>query len=234
MSQETEHGFHNAAHEVEISVAENVALNGAHFQRAQSKGLVLFWHGNTGNVARYEGHVHEFLTRGWDVLMVDYRSFGKSEGVLSQENILSDGLAVWDFAKEQYGYGLTILYGQSLGTGVASYVAAYRPADGLILEAPYYSIQRIGERLFPIFPIAYLLEYPLPNHAFIAEVDCPILAFHGIEDRTIPYAEHGAALKADFPHMRLIPLKNGTHNNCRTFPEYAFEMDGFLITLWQS
>lgn len=214
--------------EIEIPVDENVYLNAALFECPNPKGLVLFFHGNGGSVEQCSPVMKRFTREGWDGLLMDYRSYGKSDGELSGETFLSDALACFDFAKDSLGYDAIIVYGESIGTGLATYVSSERMPKKVILEAPYYSIERIAKEKFPFLPIDMLLEYPLLSHEYIERSNCSILAFHGSEDRTIPIKEHAMALKAEFPNIELIVLEGGGHIGFDGYPAYSSRLKSFL------
>ena len=214
--------------ELEIPVDEEVDLNAALFECPNPKGLILFYHGNGGSVEHCSPAMKRFTALGWNALLVDYRAYGKSDGELEPEAFLSDALTCYDYAKDSLGYENIIVYGESIGTGLATYVASEREPTKLILEAPYYSMVRIAENRFPFLPTDLILKYPLRSNEYIERSNCPILAFHGTDDNTIPIKEHAMALKSEFPHIDLVILEGGGHVGFGGYPEYQAALKAFL------
>ena len=130
---------------------------------------------------------------------------------------------------QRYSEDAIILYGRSLGTGIASFVAHKNKPKSLILETPYYSIEDVAQQRFPIFPVSKLLRYKFSTNEFIKSVNCPIFIFHGTEDKVVPYAS-GLKLKGKRPSNKItfISLKGGGHNNLMQYDAYNLQIDKIL------
>jgi|GEM_PF-27975 len=228
LAEEHSYEFVRPFNEVEIPVEEGLSLNAVHFTLKKSNGIVLFWHGNTGNVAICSPIVGQFLSRGYEALVVDYRGYGKSEGSRSQENLYADGLAVYDYLLNDFEESNIAVYGQSLGSGIATYIAAHRKPSTLILEAPYSSILEVAQSQYPILPVGLLLRFPMPTQDHIGKVPCPIYLFHGTDDEVIPYAQ-SEQLTAANDYATLFRLEGGGHNSCTLFKEYQDGLDEALL-----
>lgn len=216
--------------EFAIPVEPNVFLNSALIPTKQHKGLILFFHGNTGNIVRASNKAGVFEKLGWDVMMVDYRSFGKSDGELEGETFLNDGLISYDYAHDSLGYDRIVVYGHSMGTGVAAYIASLREPTAVVLETPYYSMELIAEDQYPYLPL-FILDYPLRSFEYLQNVTCPLLAFHGTRDEVIPYAEHAQRLANEIPHLELVTLEGAGHLNIMEQPKYGERLSIFLAEL---
>ena len=196
-----------------------VKLNAVHFKVENPEGVVIYFHGNAGNLTSW-GYVGLDFTRlNQDVVVYDYRSYGKSDGKnTSEKQLLADAQFIYDKVKSEYKEENITLYGRSLGSGIAAYIAMQNNPNILVLETPYTSLNRLGGEIYPKF-IANLMKYRLPTYKFIENIKCPIYLFHGTSDPLIGY-HHSEELLAANPKLKLYTLQEGTHNNLPEFPEY--------------
>ena len=177
--------------EVNLKKGKEVNLHALHFKANgdSSKNVILYFHGNAGSLASWGRVAEDFVPLGYNLFIIDYRTYGKSRGTLnSDEDLYSDALYCFDYLSKFYSPENIIIYGRSLGTGIAAYTAAHRRARQLILEAPYTSIIDMGYHHYPILPHRWLCKFPLPNNEHIQSVSCPITIFHGTEDKVIPHS----------------------------------------------
>ena len=197
------------------------------------KGVVIYFHGRGGNLHDWTETSYEFLDRKYNVLTMDYRSFGKSEGHLSEKNLLSDAELIYNHAKTLFDPKNIILYGRSLGSGIATYIASKHPSKMLLLEAPYFSILHQAAETFPYLPkilLNYLIKYPLRTDLWIQKVKVPIELFHGTDDELISY-NSSLRLIDLLKHrkkVKLTSIAKGTHNNLGTSKEYQDRLDYIL------
>ena len=206
--------------ELFFDVAPGVRINGLHFYREKPKGLILYFHGNTRSIKGWAKYSADFYRYDYDVVLVDYRGFGKSTGRRSEGEMLSDMQFVYTWLKEQYSEQHIIVYGRSLGSGFATRVASDNHPRFLILDAPFYSFTRVVERYLPIFPVRLVLRYHLRTDLWIQQVNCPVYILHGTRDWLIPI-RHSIRLQSLNPgKITLIRIEGGKHNNLPTFPEY--------------
>lgn len=157
---------------------------------------ILFFHGNSGQNAKFAPHLLPFIARGYAVLMMEYRGFGGTDGALSQKNAYADSLIAFDWLKNQ-GYEKIIVYGYSLGTSVAVNVAAHQKADNLILTAPFHSMRLLVSEK-PIPAAKLVLKDSYDSASLIKTITIPTLIIHGKNDLLIPY-HHAEMLFADSP-----------------------------------
>jgi len=194
--------------DVSIPVAEEVDLNAALISYPNSKGVILYLHGNKGNVERCIRQTRQFQDLGYDILIPDYRSYGKSGGVLENEKqMYQDMQLTYDYLSKRYKR--ILLLGYSMGTGMASYLAAHNPCDGLVLISPYVSLVDMKNRYFPIVP-SFLMKYKFRTDENLKTVYCPITLLHGTEDEVIPF-ESSEDLHRLFPKSTFVPLKGVGH-----------------------
>ena len=144
--------FTETFEELNIEVEKDIFLNAVLFKADSSKGVIIYFHGNAGAIHDWGKRAHLFLENNYDILFVDYRNYGKSDGsYCSTEELFQDAQKVYDFTKTRYSEDKITVLGFSLGSGIASYVASKNNPKKLILNAPYYSWKTlIGEEIAPL------------------------------------------------------------------------------------
>lgn len=196
-------------------------LHAAHLKVEEPKGLILYHHGNSGDISEWNKVASLLLPHGYDVLLYDYRGYGKSgDKIRSEEQLFQDGQKVYDAMKSEYGEERILLYGRSLGSGIASYLASINDPASLLLETPFYSMKELVRQYYPWLPNFLLLRYPFRNDLYLQEVDCPVHIFHGDRDRVI---ELKSALKLKEvlkPGDRFYTIPGGHHADLSDFQEY--------------
>ena len=195
--------------------------------RKEPKGLVVFYHGNKHNVEHYAKYPPYFTKNGYEVWMMDYPGFGKSTGEISEAILYEQALLVFDSAQKKTGNENIVVYGKSIGTGIASYVAAHRQCTQLILETPYYNIQKLAIHYFPLYPSWPPARYQFPNHRHLNEVEEPVTIIHGTEDEVVPYKQ-GQNLVMENPRIRMVTVIGGKHNDLSSFPIFIQTLDQIL------
>ncbi|TVZ51531.1 alpha/beta hydrolase [Dokdonia sp. Hel_I_53] len=215
--------------EVWLSGSDGASLHGIHFPVENAKGALLYYHGNAGSLARWGEIVQYFVKQGYAVVVMDYRQFGKSSGSLSEQLLYEDSLAWYDFVKKTYPNQAITVYGRSLGTTFATYVASQNRVKQLILETPFYSIQNEASTRFPFLPVKRLLKYRFPTFEFINKVSAPILVLHGTEDTVVDYT-HAKRLYEGIEsnEKRLVTILGGGHNNLIEFDTYTNTIEATL------
>jgi hypothetical protein len=142
--------------ELFFDVEPGVRINGLHFYREQPLGLILYFHGNTRSIKGWARYAKDFYRYNYDVVLVDYRGFGKSTGKRSEKEMLDDMQFVYKVLAERYHEHHIIVYGRSLGSGFATKIAAIINRASLS-HAPYYSFLKVVER--PILPVRLVLRF---------------------------------------------------------------------------
>jgi len=191
------------------------------------KGIALFYHGNRKNVERYKKYPGFFLRNQYEIWMIDYPGFGKSTGKRTEALIDREAILMYDLALKQTSSDSIVIYGKSIGTGVACYVAANKDSKRLILETPYYSIPALARHYFPIYPVGALIKYSLPVHDYLNKTKAPVTIFHGTGDEVVPYAQ-SLRLKKENPKVELITIENGRHNDLPEFALFQKKLDSLL------
>ncbi len=203
-----------------FDIGPGVRINGLHFFRDKSKGLILYFHGNTRSIKGWAKYAKDFYRYDYDVVLLDYRGFGKSTGKRSEKEMLSDMQFVYDRLKEKYAEDSLIVYGRSMGSGFASKLACDNNPRYLILDAPYFNFLRVIERFLPILPVRIVLRFHLRTDLWLPKVKCHTYILHGTKDRLIPIRHSEALQKINSQKITLIRIHGGAHNNLPSFDEY--------------
>jgi len=151
--------------------------------------VVLFCHGNGGNISHRLETIKTVTDLGCDILVFDYRGYGRSDGSPSESAFYADASACYDWLRQHKGWAASdiVLFGRSLGGAVAVDLASRRACGGLIVESSLTSVADMARRMFPWYPARYLVRYRFDGLAKIGRVSCPILVTHSPEDDVIPY-----------------------------------------------
>ena len=206
--------------ELFIDVEPGVSINGLHFYTQDPLGLVLYFHGNTRSIKGWAKYAKDFSRYRYDVVMVDYRGFGKSTGKRGEKAMFNDMQVVYQNLYEQYSENHIIIYGRSLGSGFATKLASDNSPRYLILDAPFYSFEKAVKRFLPFLPLKYVLHFQLQTNKWIKKVTCHTYIIHGTKDWLIPIKQSEQLQRLNPDKITLIPIEGGGHNNLTSFPEY--------------
>jgi fermentation-respiration switch protein FrsA (DUF1100 family) len=196
---------------VAIPTADGERLVGWWRPPRPGAGVVLYLHGNAGNLADRAGRLEELAFTGLGVLGIDYRGYGGSTGSPSEEGLAQDAEAAYAWLRQSAPGAPVALFGESLGTGVAVRLADEQPVAGLVLDSPYASIVRLGERSAPWLPVRWLMRERYDSEARIDGVDAPLLIIHCGVDRQIPVAEGRRLFEAAEEPKEMIVLPGCGH-----------------------
>jgi uncharacterized protein len=200
-----------------LSTSDGVNINAWFIPVEDARGVVLFCHGNAGNIGHRLDSIRIFHDLGLSVLIFDYRGFGRSQGRPSESGTYLDAQAAWAFLVEEKGIepGRIILFGRSLGGAVAGYLAAHMEREkapaALILESSFTSLPDMAARLYPFLPVRWLAKYSYNTLGRLGDVHVPVLVVHSPDDEIIPYA-HGQALYAAALEPKMFLEISGGHN----------------------
>ncbi len=204
--------------EVSIPVP-GATLSALHFQQPNPKGVVFFLHGNAGDLSTWLPDTLFYRRVGYDVFMIDYRGYGKSTGrIESEAQLQADVRAAWDWVAPRYAGKKRVIYGRSLGSGLAAKLAADVPSDLLVLVTPFSSVRDATSEAYPWVPIA-LLRYPLRTDQVLPHVPVPVLMFEAGEDAMFS-AGHAQRLLAVRPDATLVRIPGAGHGDIHQFPLY--------------
>ena len=195
---------------------------------SRAKGVVLYFHGNKDNIGRYAKYAADFTRNGYEVWMLDYPGYGKSTGKFTEKKVDAEALLFYKLARSRWKPSQIILYGKSLGTGIAAQLASVRDCRRLILETPYYSMLSVFRRYLFLYPVGTMLHYHFPTNEYLSDVTAPITIFHGTSDGLIPYGNAARLQSLLKPGDEFITIDGGSHNDLHNFPLFTEKLDSVL------
>lgn len=206
--------------EVNFDMEDGGFINGIHFKVPNSKGVIYYFKGNSRSIKGWGKFARDFVSKGYDFFMVDYRGFGKSKGKRTESILYNDGQHVYKWLQSQYEEDKIIIYGRSLGSGIATRIASWNNPKMLILDSPYYSFLYQIKRYGFLLPIKSLLKYHIRTDHFIKKVSCPIFFIHGRKDFLITFRQSEMLQKIVPRQSHLFAIDKAHHNNLPSFSEY--------------
>ncbi len=219
--------FVNDFIETNYKIDKKTTLNAILFRAESSKGLVFYLHGNAGNLISWGQIAPQFIDNHYDLLIIDYSGYGKSTGKLSEKSLFSDGQFIYDQIKKDYKEDNIVIYGRSIGTGIATHLASNNKPKQLILESPFYNMIDLAKSIYPWLP-KFLIRYPLRTDRYIKNVECPIALFHGTNDEIINYKSSLKLEEFLKDTDRLFLIKGGHHNDLSSFESYHYHLGEIL------
>lgn len=205
------------AQEVMLRAADGTELVAWHVPPRGSKAVVVYFHGNGGSLQHRVPRFKPLVSDGTGLVALSYRGYGGSQGSPSEEGLLADARAAYDFARKTYPEAKFVLWGESLGTGVATAIAAEHDVAALVLEAPYTSTLDIAKAHYPFMPVSWLMKDQFRSDERIGKVRAPILILHGDRDRVIPIS-YGERLYAMAPEPKqIVRFAGGDHEDLDKF-----------------
>lgn len=189
--------FEQDFEEFNIKTVDDKLINALLFKTNSAKGLIFYLHGNAGSLRSWGRSASAYTSLGYDILMLDYRGYGKSEGsITSQVQLFADNQLVYNHIKKRYEEEKIVILGYSIGSGMAAKLASENHPSQLILQAPYYNMKELLYTHYPIFP-SFLLRYTFETNEYLKDTNMPITIFHGQKDNIIPI-KSSIKLKNDF------------------------------------
>lgn len=179
-----------------------------------SGNLVLFSHGNAGNIGDRLGTIEVFHKMGFDVVIYDYRGYGASTGTPTEEGTYLDALAVWNYVKGDLGVPpeKTVLFGRSLGGSVAAWLADQADPAALVVESAFVSAPAMARKMFPILPVGLICRFQYDTEKYIRNAGCPVVVAHSIDDEMVPF-NHGRKLYEAAAGPKMFVEMSGGHNS---------------------
>ena len=205
--------------EVGITTEDGVRLHGWFIPANESKATVLFFHGNGGNISFRMETIRILHSLGSNLLLFDYRGYGKSDGAPGEQGTYKDATAVWKYLTKERGIPANdiVLMGRSLGGAIASWLAEKESPRCLILESSFTSLADVGAEVYPFIPVRMLSRIQYPTIERLKNIRCPVLIVHSPQDAIIPF-HHGEQLfAAAHPRKEFLRISGG-HN------------DGFVVS----
>lgn len=216
---------------VSITTEDGIELHGWFIPAGQSRGTLLFFHGNAGNISHRLDSLAIFNRLGLDTLIFDYRGYGRSEGVPSEQGLYKDAEAALGYLTRQRGLARQdiVYFGRSLGGAVAAWLAARQPPGALILESTFTSAPDMAAELYPWYPSRLLTRMDYNALANIRKVNSPVLIIHSREDEIVPFSHGQRLFDAAHQPRQLLEIQGG-HNTGFVISRDRYEsgIDAFL------
>jgi pimeloyl-ACP methyl ester carboxylesterase len=226
-----EHVFHFEGNFEEVSVKtdDGVMLNALLFKADSALGVIFYLHGNAGSNDTWGNVAETYTDLNFDVLLLDYRGYGKSEGsIKGQSRLYKDNQVVYDFLKTKYSEEKIIVLGYSIGSGPSAKLASDNHPKLLILQAPYYSLVDMLRNNFPLIP-AFILKYKFQTNQYVKDCSMPVIIFHGDQDEVIYYGS-SLKLESEFKSQdTLITLHGQGHNGMTNNGDYIAAIQKILV-----
>jgi uncharacterized protein len=209
-------GFPEAEEHV-LTTADGEKVIVWHVAAKPGHPVVLYFHGNGDFLAGFFGRFHDLISDGTGIVALSYRGYAGSSGQPSEQGLLQDAAAAYAFTTARYSADRIVVWGFSLGTGVAKAVAAEHPIAKLILEAPYTSTVELAGSLLRVVPVSLLMLDQFHSDQRIKRVTVPLLIMHGTNDPAIPISLGERLFALANEPKRFVPFPGGGHNNLENF-----------------
>lgn len=203
---------------VKIVTDDGVELDGWFLPAENSRGVLLFFHGNAGNISHRLDSLKIFNDLRLSTLIFDYRGFGRSQGKVSEEGTYRDAEAVWRYLIEQnIPAEKIVVFGRSLGAAIAAYLSSRHTPGALIIETGFVSVPDLAAKLYPWLPARWLARFGYNTGAYLGGAGCPVLLVHSPDDEIVPFAQGRKLFELANEPKRFLQIRGG-HN------------DGFLVS----
>lgn len=219
--------------DVRIASDDGVSLHGW-FIAGESPRVLLFFHGNAGNISHRLDSIRQFLDLGLSVFIIDYRGYGQSEGTVSEAGLNRDAEAAWHYLTVTRGVKPSeiVIFGRSLGGAVAALLAARQRPLALIVESSFTSVPDAAGEIYWWLPVRWLSRLSHATRDYVRDVNCPVLVVHSRDDEIIPF-QHGREIYAAAGEPRTLLELRGGHNDAFLRDEQAYRqgLQSFLREL---
>jgi len=206
--------------DVYIPVEGGKKIHALHIKQKNPKGVIFFLHGNAGTLRTWATGLDFYERVNYDLFIVDYRGYGKSTGqITSQQQLVDDVRTAWNFISPQYANKKKVIYGRSLGSGLATILAKDVDSDLLVLVSAYSSMVDVAKEQYPFVP-SWLLRYPLRTDEIISNIATNVVFIHGSNDELISIDHSQRLQQLTKNKSTLITIKNAAHNDIHQFDDY--------------
>lgn len=220
--------FKNPAQEKILKIGKD-DIHSLYFEAKEAPGVIVYFHGNAGSLESWGHLASDFIDQtGWNIWMVDYPGFGKSTGhVTSESQLRAIAEKVFEEAVKQNPGKKVIIYGRSLGSGIASQLAVGKSIQGLILETPFYNVEAMAKNIFPLVP-GFLVRYKLASNKHLQNITVPLLVIHGTADEIVPFEQGKRLFDEHSGAKKFIQIDGGDHNSLDETPLFWPALRDFL------
>lgn len=199
--------------QVFFKTVDSLKLSGWFVPCENSNDVILFCHGNAGNISHRLESIQIFNRLGFSVFIFDYRGYGESGGSPSEKGTYTDCEAAWNYLIniKNFKSSQIVVFGRSLGGAIAAWIAQKKKPKKLIIESSFVSVNDLGAKMFPVFPVRLLSRFKYNTKDYIKNVTCPVLIVHSKTDDLIPFS-HGEKLFNLAKDPKTFLKITGSHN----------------------
>ncbi len=199
--------------DIRLTTSDEVEVAGWFIPNENANSTVLFFHGNAGNISHRLQSIEMFHNFGLNVFIIDYRGYGRSGGEASEQGTYLDAEAAWSYLTDEHGISpeKIIIFGRSLGGGVATWLAQQKSPQALILESTFASVPDVAATHYPYLPVRLLARIHYNSLSRMKDITCPVLIIHSPDDKLIPYRNGQRLFEAANTPKEFIEIKGG-HN----------------------
>jgi fermentation-respiration switch protein FrsA (DUF1100 family) len=201
------------AEEVALTAADGVGITVWHVAPKDDKPVILYFHGNGGALHYRVDRFKKLIADGIGLVALEYRGFGGNAGIPSEHGLIADAEAAYAFAAARYPAKQIVLWGESLGSGVAVAIAAEKPVGRVILEAPFTSTAAVASIRYWYMPVRLLMKDQFHSDERIGKVTAPLLILHGFQDKTVPYAMGEQMFELANQPKHIVKFLDGGHED---------------------
>jgi hypothetical protein len=219
--------FSQQFEEINLKAEDGETINALHFKVESPKGIILFFHGNKGNLSRWGNLVSYLEAYQYDVFVIDYRNYGKSTGSYDEKKMYTDALMAYDYVKQQFSEDQIVVYGRSLGGTFATKVASKNKPKHLILEAPFYNMKK-GVKYYSKLAPTFIIKYKFETNKDLPKVISPVTFFHGDADTVTSFDDSKDLFKLATSQKEFVEIPTGTHHNLKDFSVYKTKLNNIL------
>lgn len=215
--------------DVTFVTEDNIKLNGWFIPAEDSRGVIIFCHGNAGNISHRLETIQIFNELKLSTFIFDYRGFGVSEGKISEKGTYIDAEAAWNFLikEKEIPPDKIIVFGRSLGGAIAAWLVHKHNPGALILESTFTSIPDMAAEIYPYFPVRLMCRFKYNANEYLKKVRCPVLIIHSQKDEIVPFS-HGQKLFNTANEPKKFLEIRGTHNVMQSMKDYQEGINSFI------
>lgn len=232
-----EHKFKLGPNDEEIffATADDEQINALFFKGTRPE-VILYFHGNAGDLSGWQFVAEDFTSQGYSVFIIDYRGYGKSSGTISEEGLYKDAEAAYYYLinKKAFTPQSIIIYGRSIGSGVAVGLASRHRSRGLVLEASYASLGHLANEKFPMFFPGLYLTHKFNSLEKMEQIKCPVIFIHGQNDSLIPVSHAEKLFQKVQGKKRMVIIPRGQHNDLTSYAAYHETLKDVLPSFFSS
>ena len=221
--------------DVSLVTSDDERLHGWYVPAAKSRGVVLFFHGNAGNISHRLDSIGIFHQLGLDILIIDYRGYGRSTGKASEKGTYMDAQAAWSYLVNERGIAANriMVFGRSLGGAIGAWLGTRHTPGAVIIESSFTSGVDMAHRLYPFLPARLITRLRYPVEEYASRLKCPVLVVHSRDDEIIPF-DMGRSIYAAVKQRKSFLELSGDHNNgiFISRQDYIAGLDGFIESVF--